>query len=343
MLQHLRRWHVLALLTLLLFGLAALMWPLGEVSEEVPAEEILPEEVTEVLPGAYSPEKVSFAVQFKDEVNPYRLMSAFVMPGEAVEFEAVFTEGQGSAAFAAAAGEVAEVGPETWRWTAPQEPGLYPIRIADEEAGEAITFHAFVKVPFRHRTETLGSYRIGAYEAELHRNNPLYERPEGFIEVTPENENVRVSPHFTLGQFASKQESSYPKYLLLNERLLLKLEMLLEEVNDLGIEAPTFHVMSGFRTPFYNRAIGNTTAFSAHLYGAAADIFVDTNDDVYMDDLDGDGEVTVEEAQILASVVESLTDETWYRPFIGGLGIYGPAPHRGPFIHVDVRGEIARW
>ena len=28
---------------------------------------------------------------------------------------------------------------------------------------------------------------------------------------------------------------------------------------------------------------------------------------------------------------------------VGGLGIYGPAPHRGPFIHVDVRGEAARW
>jgi hypothetical protein len=42
-------------------------------------------------------------------------------------------------------------------------------------------------------------------------------------------------------------------------------------------------------------------------------------------------------------MVESMRDEAWYEPLVGGLGIYGPAPHRGPFVHVDTRGRPARW
>lgn len=62
-----------------------------------------------------------------------------------------------------------------------------------------------------------------------------------------------------------------------------------------------------------------------------------------MDDVDGSGEVTIDDARVLHRMVEAMTDEPWYRPFIGGLGLYGPAPHRGPFIHVDTRGYAARW
>ena len=198
-------------------------------------------------------------------------------------------------------------------------------------------------VPFDHGQQALNGYRIGRYEPVPLRGDPAYRRPAGFVEVTPETRDVPVAPHFTLGQFLCKQESDYPKYLLVRERLLLKLEMILAAVNDLGIEAQTLHVMSAFRTPHYNKAIGNTTTYSRHLYGGAADIFVDTDDDGVMDDLDGDGAITKADAQVMAQIVEGETDEVWYQPFIGGLGIYAPAPHRGPFIHVDVRGQRARW
>ncbi|NBC16040.1 MAG: hypothetical protein GVY18_01850, partial [Bacteroidetes bacterium] len=89
--------------------------------------------------------------------------------------------------------------------------------------------------------------------------------------------------------------------------------------------------------------IGNRTKYSRHLYGGAADIFVDVDADGAMDDLNDDGRVTRADAKVLAAIVEAQSDETWYQPFLGGLGIYGPAPHRGPFIHVDVRGHRARW
>lgn len=294
--------------------------------------------------SAFATGKVSFSVKVRDDVIPYRVLGLFVMPGDVVPLEAVFTRGRGSASVDAEHGTVAKTGLERWTWTAPEQPGVYPIRVADERAGETITLNAFVKVPFDHDQTALNGYQIGQYQAEPLRGNPVYDRPDGFVEVTPENRDVRVAPHFTLGQFLCKQErDDYPQYLVLRERLLLKLEMILEEVNDLGISAPTLHVMSGFRTPHYNKSIGNRTTYSRHLYGGAADIFVDVDGDGTMDDLNDDGRVTRADADVLAAIVETQTDETWYQPFLGGLGIYGPAPHRGPFIHVDVRGQQARW
>jgi hypothetical protein len=152
-----------------------------------------------------------------------------------------------------------------------------------------------------------------------------------------------VTPHFQLHQFQCKQAGGFPKFIIVKEKMLLKLERLLEEVNRRGIDAKTFAVLSGFRTPQYNAAIGNPTSYSRHAYGDAADIFVDEDGDQRMDDLDGDGRETVADARVLATIVEDLVGDDTFGDFVGGLGLYGPKPHRGPFVHVDTRGFRARW
>ncbi len=343
-LKSINRHHVLIVGLAVLVGLFLVFWPFFEQWGMDEGALVNEETATAYTPSAtFAPERVSFSVQFKDEVSPYRLMSIFVMPGEAVELKAVFTEAKGSAEIKTSAGAIRETGPEAWVWTAPDQPGLYPLHLTEGRAGETITLNAFVKVPFDHSQDALNGYRIGDYADVPLDGNPLYNEPDGFVEVTPENQEAYVSPHFQLKQFVCKQAADFPKYLILRERLLLKLEMLLEAVNERGIAANTFHVMSAFRTPFYNKSIGNRTTYSRHLYGGAADLFIDTDGDDYMDDLDDDGEVTVAEARWMAALVEEKTGAPWYQPFIGGLGIYSPAPHRGPFIHVDVRGQKARW
>ena len=62
-----------------------------------------------------------------------------------------------------------------------------------------------------------------------------------------------------------------------------------------------------------------------------------------MDDLTGNGISDVTEARILQRIVEETFADPPSPRLVGGLGLYGPRPHRGPFIHVDVRGEEARW
>lgn len=291
----------------------------------------------------YDPEQVPFTVKIKDEVNPYRVLGVYVMPSRTIDFECVFTNPASSFTVSVQGGNLEQHTKERWKWKAPNQKGLYSIIITDTTTNSTMTFNVFVMVPFPHHTEKLNGYRIGRYQEKPLKNNPVYNRPQGFIEVTQNNRDVSVSPHFTLGQFVGKQTSGYPKYLLLREQLLLKLEMILEAVNQEGIETPTLHIMSGFRTPFYNHSIGNRTKYSRHLYGGAADIFVDVDGNNHMDDLNHDGKITMADAVVLADVVKNKAREAWYQPFIGGLGIYGPKPHRGPFVHVDVRGFRARW
>ena len=341
---------ILAAALAALVALTAVLWSFrpeitpGGVDLEAQVER----DVLTRLPEAYRAEHAGFLVRFKDVITPYRVMGMFVMPGEQTTIEVLDPDPAAYYDVEIEGGELSPAGSQSWRWEAPDAPGLYPIHL-DERSRETtafrgtITLNAFVMTPFELGQEELNGYRIGSYRPEPYQNNPMYAPPEGFIEVTPEVERVLVSPHFMLGQFLCKQVDSYPKYLLLSEKLLLKLELVLRELNDAGISAPSLHVMSAFRTPFYNRLIGNTTSYSQHLYGGAADIFVDTNDDEYMDDLTDDGEVTAEDARFMARIVEDQRGEPTYEALAGGLGIYEPTPHRGPFIHIDVRGEPVRW
>jgi len=283
----------------------------------------------------------ALVVEVGDNVVPYSPFGIFVMPGERLPLRVVDPD---LAAFASAeGGRLIERGAGTWTWTAPDAPGLYPLTVRDVRNGRATTLNVFVKRPFDHQTEWLNGYRIGRYAQEARNGNEAFLPPPGFVEVTPEVADVPVSPHFTLGQFLCKQRSDFPKYVLVDERLLLKLEQLLEQARMEGLTDEPFHIMSAFRTPYYNRKIGNRTTYSSHLYGMAADIFIDTTGDGRMDDLTGSGRVTVADAHRLAEVVDTVLEGSEGHTFEGGLGIYAPRPHRGPFIHVDVRGERARW
>lgn len=303
-------------------------------------------------PAAFSDERAAFAVRVRSLTIPYRVMALFVMPNDSLRLHATAPGAPAGAvrtistaarfSMTARRGLVRPTGPRTWQWTAPSAPGLYPLTVTDATSGDAIRLNVFVLTPYDHRQRRLDGYRIGHYRRKPLRDNPVYERPPGFVRLTAANRDVRVAPHFTLGQFACKQTDAYPQYLLLREQLLLKLEAILQSVNAHGHAVRTLHVMSGYRTPYYNRSIGNQTDYSRHLYGGAADIFVDADGDAHMDDLNDDGAVTRADARLLADLVEAAHDGA-PQPITGGMGIYGPAPHRGPFVHVDARGYRARW
>jgi len=125
--------------------------------------------------------------------------------------------------------------------------------------------------------------------------------------------------------------------------LLQKLEMVLAALHENKPEVTRFTVMSGYRTPSYNRAIGNGQ-YSFHVWGGAADVFVDMNGNGRMDDLNGDGRVDREDAVWLSNFVDNLERRGHFADhLIGGIGIYGPNAVRGPFVHIDARGFKARW
>ena len=226
--------------------------------------------------------------------------------------------------------------------SAVRRPGMYVL--PDSAAGRPLAF--ITMHPFTSKTAgRIGSYRIGSWPGERRAIAAAYANPQGFIEVTAENQDTRISEHFRLRDFLTKdQRTVWPKYLVLREALIDKLELVIADLNAHGVPVKHMQVMSGFRTPQYNANGGNTggrASLSRHMYGDAADIFVDNNRDGMMDDLNRDRRVDHRDAQIILDAVDRV--ERAHPNLLGGGGLYRATRAHGPFAHVDVRGTRARW
>jgi hypothetical protein len=295
---------------------------------------------------AFDPGRLGYSVSYKEENSRYRVNAVFLMPGETLDLkvEAMQPHDTGAFVLADPAARSEAKGPRRWAWRAPDSAGLYPLKIAPAAGGDTMLFNAWVMVPATAmQGEYLDGYHIGKYPKAPLRGLAFYARPKGFIRLDSSTLAAAVSPHFRLGQFACKQTAALPAYLVLKERLILKLELILEKANQAGWACETFHVMSGYRTPFYNHLIGNVK-LSAHQYGGAADIFIDANpEDGEMDDLNGDGRSDGEDSELLFKLVDEMSLNEFYLPFIGGIGKYSKNESHGAFVHVDVRGFRAIW
>lgn len=232
---------------------------------------------------------------------------------------------------------------------APENPGLYKLAVQIEQATRTIDqFSLITLVPMAEKRKgKIGLYYLGnwPWESGGKPRSPAYAPPVGFIEVTPENQNTYVSEHFRLRDFLTKdQPNVWPKYLLLNPKMIDKLELAIQELESRGIQVEHMSVMSGFRTPRYNHSGGNTAGranLSRHMYGDAGDVFVDNDRNGNMDDINRDGRVNIRDAELLAQAVERV--EQKYPSLVGGIGVYSACCGHGPFVHVDVRGFRARW
>jgi hypothetical protein len=260
----------------------------------------------------------------------------FVLPGETLRLAT--SDDANSSGWVASAGELVDMGRATC-WVAPQEPGLYPIIVTSGTTVRRI--NAFVMIPFDSLDKRgyLRGVKIGRYPRPIE-EYPNFRKPKGFIITTPDNLDVYVSPHYTLRDFASRNMGSFPKYTVLCEELLVKLELLTDLVKSRGVKFDRFTVFSGYRPPAYNWRVERGRN-SAHIYGGAADIIVDANNDGRFDDLNHDGQSNRKDAKVLAAYAEELEKE--HPELVGGIGWYSRTRSRGPFIHVDVRGKHARW
>jgi hypothetical protein len=304
----------------------------------------------------FRPDRASFSLVIQGLEVPYRRFFVSALPGEGVEIRvagstsAAAGEGErGALRFDASAngGSLDRQGSGAWRWMAPDRSGRQRIvirrRAGEGASADSVVLQAFVLVP-RSRLEegSLDGYRMGTFPTPAYRGLDQYRPPPGYIRLTRENASVRVSPHFRLGQFPVKRPRGWPKYLPLGPKLVLKLELMLEEANRRGIRASGFTVMSAYRSPWYNTELLGRPRYSRHIYGDAADVFVDENGDGTMDDLNGDGRISIADADVLYRMVEEMDRALATRHLRGGLWKYRRTASHPPFIHVDTRRFLAR-
>jgi hypothetical protein len=279
--------------------------------------------------------RAEFSISFRGLTSDLQIISTTIMPGRTLEISTR----------AEARSDQGHLSREDhkWVWRAPMEPGLASLEFTRK--GDVIRLNVFVLTPWTNGgRQDLNGYMIGDYPKKPLKGLAAYNAPEGFIEVTRDLMDEKVSPNFTLGQFLCKQQPGHdPTYVLIRAATLIKLERLLEAVKDKGWKTEGFHIMSGFRTPYYNKSIGNRTSSSRHLYGGAVDIFIDADGDGRMDDLNGDGKVSRLDAHALAALAETLSHSSARHWAPGGIAVYGSTASHGPFVHIDSRGHRARW
>jgi hypothetical protein len=237
--------------------------------------------------------------------------------------------------------------------TAPKNSGIWSVMLEIGNAMRPVSnFNVITMLPFStKRNGKIGLYYVGNWPSEKTKVGPkkappsAYANPEGFIEVTQQSADTPVSEHFRLRDFLTHDQANvWPKYLVLQQKLIDKLELVLADLAAHGVDVSGVHVMSGFRTPQYNAGGGNTAGradLSRHMYGDAADIYIDDNGDGQMDDLNHDGKITVADSRIISQAVDRV--EAAHPELVGGAGVYTAASGHGPFIHIDTRGYRARW
>lgn len=296
---------------------------------------------------AFDPDRAGFRVVVRGVEIPYRVFHVSALPGEQLLLRVLRPEGERARAgfeLRAEAGSVRRRGPRTWSWTAPERPGtVHRLVVTDAASADSMTLNAFVLVPAgRVRDGRLDGYRLGTFPTPAYRGLSQYRPPRGYLKLTRELADVRLSPHFTLGQFPCHRPRRWPKYLPPGPKMLLKLERVLQELNARGIPASGFTVMSAHRSPWYNTRLLGRPRYSRHVYGDAADVFVDEDGDGYMDDLDGDGRITIADAEVLFEIADAIDREDGGNPLTGGLWKYRKTSRHPPFVHVDTRGFLAR-
>lgn len=221
---------------------------------------------------------------------------------------------------------------------APDEPGFYRLALLRGGRRHVMQDVALaVLVPFASKVgTTLDGYRIGRYSSE--RRTARGSRPAGFVRIGPEHMELPVTDHLRISDFVSRDgQTTWPRYAALDERLLDKLELVVQEISGWGrgkrnrdSVRVTVDVHSGFRTPLYNRRVARAARDSRHQYGDAADIAIDAN---------SDSRITASDVRLMAIAVEAV--ERAHPELAGGLGLYTQGGRS--YVHVDARGTKVRW
>lgn len=269
-----------------------------------------------------------------------------LMPREKIEIGITPKENVKSIRWSASGGTLTGESETIRVYTAPSKSGDYEIEVRAREGEERVyaRIKVFVMVP-RSKMENgyIEGYHMGEYPDPGNRQGSDFQPPDGFIRVTPENKDELVSENYELGDFVCPSGGGYPKFIVLDEALVFKLEIVTKEFRRLGLLKGKMAFLSAFRSPAYN---GGRARFSRHMWGAAVDIYIDEDGRRgWMDDITRDGTVDIKDAILVYKVIEAIEKRGDFQGLKGGLGIYPAKPNHGPFVHMDVRHSQSsyRW
>ncbi len=309
----------------------------AELSPSESIEAAAPAGASATMPMVLRPPARAFATTAFGHSGAVRIR--VVLPKDPVALPVVFrgaTEGMQAQwiAFDGKANDAIVPWPTDAVLRAPARPGAFWLVLSRGTVADTVADLAlFVEHPMPNRMATgINGYHLGRWPRAA---DGIV--PRGFVEVTERISDFPLSPHLKLSDFVVHDaQDAFPKYLHVRESLLDKIELTVAEIAQMrgrSASAIRLNVASGFRSPAHNGQLSGTAQDSRHMFGDAADIAIDANND---------GRLTEVDARLVAAAAEIV--ERKYPDLVGGIGLYITSDGGGwPYVHIDVRGKRARW
>ncbi len=247
----------------------------------------------------------------------------------------------------------------TLNFTAPMNPGAYymSFTLTAEQASEPYELCVFVPYKATGRRaakgldlivdgEDVGTYRDVKFSGndKVRANPDSYQPPVWWLRITPGNESFAVVPRLTVGELVAFTEDTglrHTEVVPVCYRMWQAVEQLRKALEAKSIPGSALYLISMFRSPRYNRAVGSN-AFGRHIYGDAFDFYIDLEGDGKASDLNNDGKVDRRDAYRIVSIIENLQADG--RIPMGGIGVYQTVGgDHGLTMHLDMRGHRATW
>jgi len=160
----------------------------------------------------------------------------------------------------------------------------------------------------------------------------------------PETGEFWVSPSLRLLDLVVPTEKTgerHTRFVPVCYPLLDAIETMRGALEKQRIPPTALTILSLFRAPGYNRAIGSTR-YGRHVYCDAVDFIVDANGNHDMDDLNHDGRVDQTDGLWLVALIEDLQADGALP--LGGIGVYSfSGGDYSCTMHLDLRGHRATW
>ncbi len=246
-------------------------------------------------------------------------------------------------------------------FTAPEKPGAFYISVAAVAGEQNRRGEICVLVPHKATArrsnqgwlvrvdETpIGEYRQASASgnAKVKDNPDSYQPPVWWMRITDMNASFEVSPGVKADDLVAPSEDTGTKHtdiVPVCYSMWTAITTLRNGLSARGIPGSALRVISGFRTPPYNRSIGSN-AFGRHVYGDAFDFYINLagGENIKAADLNRDGKLDRRDAYPIVAVIEDLQAEG--KLPMGGIGVYNTiGGDHEVSLHLDVRGHRATW
>jgi hypothetical protein len=205
----------------------------------------------------------------------------------------------------------------------------------------------------------IGDFVVGVYPNEFAADAPAivrrkpetYRPPSLFYRLDESTRDLELSSRLTLGGLCPPviDSETSARFVAINPKLVGFWDALSQEVEAAGKQPGALRILRGFVSPNERQRLERLgvqlASFTRYQYGDALAVIYDEGGDFRMDDLDGDGQITVSDGDILAGWTRTAMANAGVS---GGLGLEsafeGPNHIGTPYVHMDLRGGgVVEW